>query len=446
MFLQTPILLEAEKGKLTGVQIANTRAGASGSYVTGFDEDKDSVALKFNAKPGFYVVKVRYSSPGQQKGFGVDVNGRQTDGMFHPTGDGFDWQDAGLVELSSSNTLTFRKGWGWYDLDCIKLVPTSPPPAPKPVPARACDPQATGPAKALLRRIASTYGRKMISGQYSFEDATFIKAATGRSPKILGGDFIDYSPSRLEHGSDPKGLTEKMIAAGKAGSWLTFSWHWNAPSHLTDKMITDAQGHQQDARWYKGFYTMATTFDVSEALAHKDSKDYRLMMRDIDRIAVELRKVQKSGLPVLWRPLHEAEGGWFWWGAKGPEAFKKLWRLVYDRLTRVDGIHNLLWVYSSGVKPEWYPGDEYVDIVGIDAYPGDRSDALTTSWRPLISRFNGKKPLAVAEFGGMPDVARMFKMGAPWAYWVSWNGQLGPKGEDPTRLKAAYSNLRTIVR
>ena len=98
---------------------------------------------------------------------------------------------------------------------------------------------------------------------------------------------------------------------------------------------------------------------MQKALADPNSADYKLLLRDMDAIAVQLQKFSDAGVPVLWRPLHEAEGGWFWWGAKGPEPFKKLWRLMYDRFTNVHHLHNLIWVDCSGTNPDWYPGDAY---------------------------------------------------------------------------------------
>ena len=90
-------------------------------------------------------------------------------------------------------------------------------------------------------------------------------------------------------------------------------------------------------------------------------------MHDIDTIAVQLKKLEAAGVPVLFRPLHEAEGGWFWWGAQGPDSAKKLWRVVYERLTVKHELRNLVWVWNS-VKKEWYPGDDVVDIVSADTY------------------------------------------------------------------------------
>jgi mannan endo-1,4-beta-mannosidase len=192
-------------------------------------------------------------------------------------------------------------------------------------------------------------------------------------------------------------------------------------------METDSQGHQQNHLWYRGFYTDSTKFDLQKAIDNPNSKDYALLLSDIDAIAIQLKKMSDANVPVLWRPLHEAEGGWFWWGAKGPGPFKKLWRLMYDRLTNYHHLHNLIWVDCSGTNPDWYPGDKYVDIIGIDAYPSDEHDTQTESWKTLLAEYGGRKPLALTEYGGVPDVPDMRKIGVDWLYFVSWTNDLGPK-------------------
>ena len=79
--------------------------------------------------------------------------------------------------------------------------------------------------------------------------------------------------------------------------------------------------------WYSGFYTAATDFNITKALADTTNANYTLLIKDIDTIAVQLKKLQSAGVPILFRALHEAEGGWFWWGAQGPEPAKKLYRI-----------------------------------------------------------------------------------------------------------------------
>jgi mannan endo-1,4-beta-mannosidase len=296
-------------------------------------------------------------------------------------------------------------------------------------------------AKRLMERLAEGYGKRTLSGTYGQAEDDFLAQATGRRASILGGDFMDYSPSRTERGADPKGHTEEMIAAAKKGKIITMSWHWNAPKGLLDSKTKDAQGRTVDRSWYQGFYTEATTFDLKAALADPSGEDYRLLIRDIDVISRELKKFQAANVPVLWRPLHEAEGGWFWWGAKGPEPCKKLWRILHERMVRHHQLNNLIWVWNSESE-DWYPGDDTVDIVAVDRYPEDRRDPLAGAFVRLLERFDGKKILAVAEFPGMMDAARMFRFGARWAYFVSWKGDLGPRGTDPAILKQTMGDRR----
>lgn len=89
-------------------------------------------------------------------------------------------------------------------------------------------------------------------------------------------------------------------------------------------------------------------------------------------IAIQLGKLQVAGVPVLWRPLHEAEGGWFWWGRAGSGVFVQLWRMLYARLVEHHGLRNLVWVYTSAgdccTSHAWYPGDHVVDVIATDAY------------------------------------------------------------------------------
>lgn len=193
-----------------------------------------------------------------------------------------------------------------------------------------------------------------------------------------------------------------------------------------------------------GFYTHATTFDLAAALAHPEGPDYALLLTDIDMVAGELRKLADRGIPVLWRPLHEAEGGWFWWGARGPKPFVQLWRILHDRLTRVDGLHNLVWVFTGAANPDWYPGDDVVDIVGIDEYPADVRDTLSATWDDIQACFDGRKLVALSEFGGVPDLAGARRLGVTWAYFVSWDKDLGPRKMDPAALKRIYSDPQVI--
>lgn len=317
---QPPIHLDAGQGQLVGVIRATTRPGYSGTgYVTGFVTEADKLVLPATIpSAGIYDVSIRYCSPSGRKGYVLAVDDLKLTGMFGPTTQAFVEHPAGKVELEAGpTTLAVEKGWGHYDIDSITLAPSAPIEPPVRPPAKLSDPEATPQAQALLAALISGYGNRTLSGVQSLEDAEYVQQTVGQIPAILGADLIEYSPSRIEHGSDPKGIVEAMIGQSRAGRTITMCWHWNAPSGLLDQMRTDDQGKEINALWWRGFYTEATTFDVKKAMEDERSAEHELLVRDMDAIAVQLQKFADAGVPVLWRPLHEAEGGWFWWGGKG---------------------------------------------------------------------------------------------------------------------------------
>lgn len=175
--------------------------------------------------------------------------------------------------------------------------------------------------------------------------------------------------------------------------------------------------------WWKGFYTYGTTFNLTAALADTNSTNYALLLSDMDTIAKQLLRLQAANIPILWRPLHEADGGWFWWGAYGPESCKTLYRLMYTRFTQFHGLRNLIWVWNS-VTPSWYPGSDVVDILGYDSYPpiGDHG-AVSVQYQQLIALGNDEKMVTLPEVGNLPDPANLKAYHADWSYFVVWNGE-----------------------
>lgn len=443
---QAPIRLEAEDAELKNVRVSAEVTGFSGAgYVTDLIPEDIQVRWTTQAREGIYVAWVGFRTPDGEKGYDVVVNGTRISAMLPPS-QTFSRVRAGLVELrDGANVIEIGRGWGHFELDYVEFTLAPPPVEVKPVPPTLVNPNASPEARALMRFLTEHYGKRVLSGQYGLTDSRFVHEKTGEWPAILGGDFMDYSPSRREFGADPGNHTEEMIEAARQGHIITMSWHWNAPKDLINDETVDERGQTLNRRWYRGFYTWATTFDLAQALADPNSEGYRLLVRDIDVIAEELKKFQRARVPVLWRPLHEAEGRWFWWGAKGPEPCIKLWRLVFDRMTHHHGLNNLIWVWNSQ-RADWYPGDDVVDIMSIDVYPTDRTDPLSAAWEDLISRFNGRKVLAIAEFPGPMDVERMKRFGVRWAYFVSWTEQLGPKGSPPELVERTFQSPLTVNR
>jgi len=426
------ISLHADTAEQHGTLYATTRPGFTGAaYVTGVDGDDDH--LTWHAKSdlgGVYLAEIRYSAS-VKKRYDLAVNGISHEDFFPETGDAFATHAAGKVLLNAGdNLIELKRGWGFYDVDRIELIPCDLPELKKP-PATLTDPDATPAAKALMQTLVDDYGRVTRSGVISPKDASIVHDRTGVWPAIMGGDLMDYSPSRLGHNITPERTPEQLIEDARAGYLLTIMWHWNAPTKLID-----GPGEKQ---WFNGFSTVATTFDIAAALKDPAGDDYKLLLRDIDAIAVQLKKFDDAGVPILWRPLHEADGGWFWWGAKGPAAFKQLWSLMHDRLTKHHKLHNLIWVYTGSAEWDWYPPADEFDIVGVDFYPADPGDPASAAWDAINARYGDRKLIALTETRGVPDLKAAARLGVRWSYFVSWGDANGPGIVPPDRLKQLYA-------
>lgn len=301
------------------------------------------------------------------------------------------------------------------------------------------NPKASRQTVNVYKFLLEQSGERILSGVQSshsnkndFVDVVYHH--TGKHPALAGYDFIflQYSPT-------PSGWTWVQnyndISAAKE-QWennglVNYMWHWNVPS--------------SEAAWKKAlenygqfdgyaFYSDRTSFDINAALTEGTWQN-DFIMKDIEEVAGYLQLLEDEGIPVIWRPLHEAagnydvyggNGAWFWWGRGGAEPCKKLWRLLYDQLVNVRGLDNLIWVWTVDVTPgaedqylDWYPGDEYVDIVGVDIYESD-TGAKTRQYQALVDMTKGRKLVTVSECGNIPDPGRCNGAGNKWSWFMVW--------------------------
>ncbi|MBR7038370.1 MAG: beta-mannosidase, partial [Oscillospiraceae bacterium] len=174
--------------------------------------------------------------------------------------------------------------------------------------------------------------------------------------------------------------------------------------------------------WWGGFNTSNTDFDIAAVMDGRDPEGKALLDADIQEIARQLAILRDAGVPVLWRPLHEASGGWFWWGAKGPEAYKALWYYLYDQLTNVYGLHNLIWVWNAQAA-DWYPGDAYVDVIGTDIYAGEHSyGAQNAKFSEMLEWSETNKLIALTENGTVFDIDNVVAANSRWMWFGTWCG------------------------
>ena len=210
----------------------------------------------------------------------------------------------------------------------------------------------------------------------------------------------------------PHGRHEGFVVVAAASRPVC--WHWNAPS----KYLT--------GEWWSGFRTESTNINLAKIMNGEDEEGYELLMKDIDAIAQQLLILQEADVPILWRPLHEASGGWFWWGASGAEAYKQLYILLYDKLTNEYGLNNLIWLWN-GQDADWYPGDEYVDIIGEDIYPGEHVyTSQVNKFLEAVDYTQGKM-VVMSENGCVFDPELAKRDGAMWGLFCTWGTEFVAK-------------------
>lgn len=290
------------------------------------------------------------------------------------------------------------------------------------------NPNANDTTKRLYNFLTDIYGKYILSGNYADENTgggiqsrefKEIHKMCDDYPAIMGLDLINLSPGAVSHGAGSNVILNAMEWNQKGGI-VTLCWHWYAP-----EKYLEANGEP----WWRGFYKEATSFDLGAAMNGTDKEGYDLIVRDIDAIAEALKELQSYDIPILWRPLHEAAGdpkwnnAWFWWGASGKDAYVELWKLMYDRLTNYHGLNNLIWVWNAQ-NVSWYPGDEYVDIIGYDIYAEEHnSSSQKETFDYIRGATSTKKIIALTENGVIPDPDACMSEGARWSWFATWVGE-----------------------
>lgn len=422
-------VFEAENATLTGnVKVTN-------GYVEGFQNvETDSCSFAATVeKEGFYDLVFRIASTSGEKTNPVSVDGMNVGNIYTNAAH---YQESVIERVwlsAGEHTVTVGVSWGWISLDKM-TVQTS---APLPddlyrVEAKLINPNATDEAKRLMSFLTDIYGKQILSGQYCDDgplgkEMQVIQNVTGKQPVVLGMDLMDYNGVNKAHNSSQK-LPTKVQNFWDKGGIVTLCWHWNTSSEYAIN------------EWWGTFYTDSTTFNLKKALNGQDPVGYDMMMKDIDNIAQPLLEIQAAGIPILFRPLHEASGGWFWWGASGPQSFKELWVLLYNKLTNEYGLNNLIWVWN-GQNADWYPGDEYVDIMGEDIYPGEKVyTSQITKFMEVAEYSTERKMVYLTENGCVFDPDLALRDGAMWGMWGTWQGEFVRKTSAMTpKLSEQYT-------
>lgn len=422
---------EAENGKLSNDMSVISDSNASGGKSVGkFESDSSYCQISITVPAdAVYDIVIRSKAIGPYKENDLYADGKKA-GTFVSKPDNFsDYTVCAVTLKKGSHSLTVKKSWGWIELDKITVktgakISNST----YNVTSTLVNRNATANTKKLYSFLKDSYGKYVITGQQcdggiNGNEFKAIKNLTGDYPALLGLDMMDYTPSRTALGTSSSAV-DKAIEFHKKGGIVTFCWHWNAPTEYLYSTANSPDG------WWGGFYTKSSKFDIAKVMNGQDAKGKKLLDRDIKEIAKQLKRLEKAGVPVIWRPLHEASGGWFWWGAQGPDAYKKLWKYLYKELTNTYGCNNLIWVYN-GQSADWYPGDEYVDIVGEDIYPGNHVyDPQVSRFKQAINYGSKTKITALTENGCIFDIDSAVSINALWCWFMTWGNEFTVNGSN----------------
>lgn len=430
------IKYEFEKGVQNGAEVYTDYVGKtddgqkidlSGASCSFISQKGTSTSVNVNVdKAGLYELIVRYAEPFDisKKVQYLNVNGSNQGEVSFTYSIGWKEMSAGVVNLKAgTNTVQFESYWGYTFFDYLIVKPADESITNLKASRTLSNPNATAEAKSLMNYLADIYGKHILSGQqeicgshnYDASEAefTYLKEKTGKLPAVRGFDFMNYRGNGLLWDDY---CAERVIDWYKnKGGIPALCWHWFSPGDI---------GKKADS----SFYTKDTTFSISKALTPGTAEN-TAMLNDIEVMAGKFKQLQDAGVPVMFRPLHEAEGGWFWWGAEGPENCVKLYRLLYDKFTKQYGLNNIIWVwnsYSYETSPKWYPGDDVVDIVGYDKYNAKdglpNGSAITSTFYNLVQLTNGKKMVAMSENDTIPQVSNLTNEKAGWLYFCPWYG------------------------
>jgi chitodextrinase len=287
--------------------------------------------------------------------------------------------------------------------------------------ASPADPLATPKAKGVLDYLAGLptgNSNRIISGQFEetndygtglMNDIAGIYSTTGKYPGLMGRDYmfdgVEAANNRLIPWSEANGLV-----------------------HLTHHFDNPATG---------GDAWDTTRVDMVKLITPGQTLN-AVFNGYLNTLAAGLATLQANNVTVLFKPLHEMNGNWFWWGGKNSSEYKNAWMYIFNYLTRTKGLHNLLWLWAPNASLDYtyYPGSAYVDIVGVDLYGRGTNMSPVTGYSALNSY---GKPFSIIEYGAcgggmtwypydcpsqdLSGFIKSLKSNMPkTVLWMNWNG------------------------
>lgn len=235
------------------------------------------------------------------------------------------------------------------------------------------DKKATAETRALYKNLKKLSEKHIIFGhQHATEyghgwsgdqDRSDVKSVTGSHPGVIGVDlsgFSGISPEAIE--ANKKNLRKNVADTYNRGGITTVAWHFSNPVS------------KGGFYWKDSVSLPAVKYLIPGGEAHEK---YKEILKGIGEWAKSVKGADGKLVPMIFRPYHEFDGDWFWWGKSHctKEEFVSLWKFTVSYLRDELGVHNFIYAFSPDNKfkteeqfLDRYPGDEWVDMVGMDNY------------------------------------------------------------------------------
>ncbi len=314
--------------------------------------------------------------------FAVSPNSGNVNATFTVAGQG-----SGTVAVIDENRTiamtngSFTDSFAGYGVHLYQISSTSPGAST----VATANPNASANAKAVLNYLSGLPSRpthRTISGLF-----------LGFSPEIQAGKGMDGANTVYANTGHWLGMAGADYAFGNdnfqsVNDLLTSYWNQGG--------LVTLSYHSPNPFVSGGYFRDRSGVDIP-AMLTPGTTQRQQWLAQMDATAAGLQKLRDNGVVVLWRPFHEMDDDFFWWGARDPTQFQALWRDEFNYFTNNKGLNNLIWVYGGGGNLAYYPGSAYVDVVGKDVYAAESASAC---WIDDYDSFRSLgKPFALTEYG-----------------------------------------------
>lgn len=446
------IIIEAEECSLNGnLETANERKGYSGEgYVTGFKGGKTDYLVVSADIPvsQHYDITICAASDSEMNNT-VMVNGDGI-GSFKIDGD-----DGKFVRVTFSGVyidegeavIQINQGDSEFDIDYIEINNNQDIYEDNlEIEGEPVSEKSSYEARDVLRYLKENLGENIITGQYVSDRKNLeieqVYEITGKYPVIRFSDIGGYAKSDAPLESELNAAREWDEKGGIVG----FMWLWKSPSEDSSIYAKDTKFSLEDAVTSEDIATLGISEIQELCRQGVISEECLALVEDIDDVSEGLSELAEEGIPVLWRPLHEASGSWYWWGASGEEAYKWLYNLMYERMTKYHELDNLIWIWSGQSEDYLVDSDKY-DIASMDIYlsPNTKYGSRSEQYQWLKKITGGEKMIALSECSSVPGISEMLRDHSVWSFFGLWYDEYLPGNEkSPDKVYTQEDDLIRI--